>query len=140
MRTPATRPTLLPSPAAGPPRPAATRAGSDLWRRSVIPARPVPGSVGEIAIDVHAFAVGEQAAHVVAPDGHAPPVRLHASGERELDHLAPAGTGTQRDGQSLSADPDLGVPLEQLGHDAVATTGASQTYRRSGRSPGSRAS
>src|ERR1700736_1009520 len=140
MRTPATRPSVLTSPAAGPPRPAATKAGFDLCRSSVIPARPVPGSVVEIAIDVHAFAVGEQAAHVVAPDGHAPPVRLHAPGERELDHLAPAGAGTQRDGQSLSAGPDLGGTLEQLGHDAAATTGASQTYRRSGRSPGSGAS
>src|ERR1700730_10218622 len=140
MRTPATRPTLLPSPAAGPPRPAATRAGPWWWPSSVITACPVPGSVVEIAVDVHTLAVAEQAAHVVASDRHAPPVRLHAPGEGELDHPAPTGTSAQRDRQSLGIGPDLGGTLEQLGHDAAATTGASQTYRRSGRSPGSSAS
>src|ERR1700686_906096 len=140
MRTPATRPTLLPSPAAGPPRPAATRGDPPWWRGSVIPARPMPGSVVEIVVDAPPLAVGEQAAHVVASDGQAPPVRLHAPGEHELDHPAPAGTRAQRDRQPLGVGPDLGGTLEQLGHDAATTTGASQTYRRSGRSPGSTAS
>src|SRR5438445_5056844 len=97
------RPSLLPFPAAGPPRPAATR------ERSVMAPDPVPYVGLQISVDVDALAVGQQAADIVAAHGAAPPVGLDPPAERHLGHLTPTGPGAQRGRQPLRGYPDLGI-------------------------------